>query len=152
MTIARKGFLYKDTILTPNQENGNTIYSGKIQGKQTSFTVSEDKTVIFQYDDKTYGPYSAKEDPTAIPKNMEMEKSISGVELWRGDKIFFRGGVENHGDICWVFYEDGSVEDFSFSATGTTDIEIDENGNLIDTMEPSATVILYLMSGPKLTS
>ena len=114
VTIARKGFLYKDTILTPNQENGNTIYSGKIQGKQTSFTVSEDKTVIFQYDDKTYGPYSAKEDPTAIPKNMEMEKSISGVELWRGDKIFFRGGVENHGDICWVFYEDGVLKIFLF--------------------------------------
>ncbi|NLJ69881.1 MAG: hypothetical protein GX328_00255 [Clostridiaceae bacterium] len=151
MTITRKGFLYKDVILTPNQENGNTIYSGKIQGKQASFTVSEDKTVIFQYDDKTFGPYRAKEDSTAIPKNIETEGGITGVELWQGDNIFFRGGVENNGDIRWVFHEDGSVEDLYFSTTTKTDIEIDEHGNVIDTMEPSATVILNLMYGPKLT-
>lgn len=38
--------------------------AGKIQGKQAHFTVSKDKTVVFQYGDKTYGPYTAKEDPT----------------------------------------------------------------------------------------
>ena len=40
ITIEREGFEYKDAILVPNLENGNTVYSGKIQGKQASFTAS----------------------------------------------------------------------------------------------------------------
>ena len=43
ITIAREGFEYKNAILIPHQENGNTIYSGKIQGKQASFAVYADK-------------------------------------------------------------------------------------------------------------
>ena len=30
--------------------------------------VSEDKSIVFRYGHKTYGPYTAKEHPTAIPK------------------------------------------------------------------------------------
>ena len=52
VTISRVGFQYKGTILVPSQENGNTVYSGKIQGKQAHFTVSEDKSVVFQYGKK----------------------------------------------------------------------------------------------------
>ena len=81
MTISRVGFEYKDTILVPSQENGGTVYSGKIQGQQARFTVSEDKTVVFQHGNKTYGPYTAKEDPTAIPKDEEMAEYMTGVEL-----------------------------------------------------------------------
>lgn len=54
MTISQVGFEYKNTILVPSQEDGSTVYSGKIQGKQAHFTVSKDKTVVFQYGDKTY--------------------------------------------------------------------------------------------------
>ncbi len=61
-TISCVGFEYKDAILVPSQENGSTVYSGKIGGQQASFTVSEDKTVVFQYGDKTYGPYSVTSD------------------------------------------------------------------------------------------
>lgn len=32
VAIARKGFLYKDTILVPSVEGGDTIYSAPIQG------------------------------------------------------------------------------------------------------------------------
>ena len=34
VTIAREGFVYRDAILVPNQENGNTVYSGKIRGSK----------------------------------------------------------------------------------------------------------------------
>lgn len=34
VTISRVGFEYKGTVLVPSQENGDTVYSGKIQGKQ----------------------------------------------------------------------------------------------------------------------
>ncbi len=39
LTIAREGFAYKNAILIPNQENGNTVYSGKVDGGQASFVL-----------------------------------------------------------------------------------------------------------------
>lgn len=66
--VSQVGFEYKGTILVSHQENGSKIYSGKIQGKRAQFTVSEDKTVEFQYGDSIYGPYTRKEDPTAYRK------------------------------------------------------------------------------------
>ena len=47
MTISRVGFAYRGAILVPSQENGSTVYSGRVQGRQARFTVSEDKTVVF---------------------------------------------------------------------------------------------------------
>ena len=41
MTIARVGFLYQDKIFVPSEENGVTVYSGKISGEPAQFTVSE---------------------------------------------------------------------------------------------------------------
>ena len=106
MTTSRVGFEYKDIILVPSQENGSTVYSGKIQGQQAHFTVSEDKTVVFQHGDKIYGPYTAKEDSTAIPKDEEMAEYMTGVELRQGEDILFRGGVLEAGDSYWLYNED----------------------------------------------
>lgn len=150
VTIAREGFLYKDVILTPTEENGNTVYSGKIQGKKASFTVDEDKTVVFQYGDQTYGPYRFKEDPTAIPQDMDFSDHLLGLEVWQGDQMVFRGCVEDQGDIRWIYNEGGILQDISILAT-SGDIVMDENGNVTDTIEPPVTVILNLMSGPNLT-
>lgn len=138
-------------ILIPTEENGSTVYSGKLMGEQASFTVSEDKTVVFQHGDKTYGPYTAKEDATAIPKDEEMAEYMTGVELRQGDEILFRGGVFDHGDTMWLYNEDGSLDNFGFSYVTSDGIERDENGNIIDPVEPSATTILELMKGPELT-
>ena len=73
-TISRVGFEY--------QENGSMVYSGKFQGKQSHFTVSEKKTVMFQWGDMVYGPYTAKEDPAAIPKDDEFAEGMTGVALY----------------------------------------------------------------------
>lgn len=151
MTISRVGFAYKDKILVPAEENGCTVYSGKLMGEQSSFTVSEDKTVVFQHGDKTYGPYTAKEDPTAIPEDREMAEYMTGVELRQGDEILFRGGVLETADSWWLYNEDGSLDNFGFSYVTSDGIERDENGNIIDPVEPSATTILELMNGPELT-
>ena len=150
-TISRVGFAYKDKILIPTEENGSTVYSGKLMGEQASFTVSEDKTVVFQHGDKTYGPYTAKEDATAIPKDEEMAEYMTGVELRQGDEILFRGGVFDHGDTMWLYNEDGSLDNFGFSYVTSDGIERDENGNIIDPVEPPATTILELMKGPEMT-
>lgn len=151
MTISRVGFEFKDTILVPKQENGSTVYTGKLMGEQANFTVSADKTVVFQHGDKTYGPYTAKEDSTAIPKDREMAEYMTGVELRQGDEILFRGGVMESGDSWWLHNEDGTLYSFGFTYVTDDGIERDQNGNVIDPVEPSAATILELMKGPELT-
>ena len=87
ITIGREGYAYMDAILVPSEENGTTTYSGKIDGEQAVFTVSADKTVEFRYGDKVYGPYSAKEDATAIPE--DGNEGMVGIELYDGREIIF---------------------------------------------------------------
>lgn len=152
ITVSRVGFAYKNTILIPGEEKGNTVYTGKIQGKPAQFTVSEDKTVEFRYGDKVYGPYTAKEDPTAVPKDYEMSGCITGVELRQGEEILFRGGILPISNSNWLLYnEDGTLSNAGiFYATGDG-MERDENGNIVDPVEPSVVSILELMKGPELT-
>ncbi len=150
-TISREGFLYNDVILVPKQDNGDTIYSGKLKGEQAVFTVDADKTVVFQHGDTVYGPYTAKEDPTAIPEENEFSsKLMVGVEVYKGNDLFFRGGVLKQSDEWWLFNEDGTFENFDimFSDGYHT---YDGAGNVVDPVEPSASTIIDLMADPKLT-
>lgn len=147
---SKKGFKYKDAIFIPKQENGNTVYSGKIEGKQASFTVYADKTTEFQCGDKIYGPYTARKDPSAIPEDSGMGDNITGVELRCGEEIIFRGGVLDSGEHLLLYNEDGELGDMDFSITVSNATVIDENGNVIDQMKPSVSAILGLMAGPVL--
>lgn len=150
-TISRVGYEYHNTILVPSRENGSTVYSGKIEGQPARFTVSEDKTVVFRHGDKTYGPYTAKEDSAAIPKDEEMAEYMIGVELLQGDSILFRGGVLKVADGYWLYNEDGTFYNFRITYVSNDGLERDENGNIIDPVEPSAAAILDLMNDPQLT-
>lgn len=147
---SRVGFEYQGAILVPSQEHGSTVYSGKIQGQSARFTVSEDKMVVFQCGSKTYGPYTAKEDPTAIPKDSEMAQDMIGVELRQGEEILFRGGIWKAGNSNWLINEDGTWA-IGTSYVDSSGIRKDENGNPVDTLKPPVTTILELMKGPKLT-
>ena len=60
MVASRKGFLYQNALLIPQQADGRTFYIGKIHGEPTCFVVEADKTVTFQYGDRTYGPYTVR--------------------------------------------------------------------------------------------
>ena len=141
ITISKVGFRYKDTIFTQSMENGSTVYSGKIQGQQARFTVSEDKTVVFQHGNKTYGPYTAKEDPTAIPKDGELADAMTGVEIRQGEDVLFRGGIFQSEDSYWLFNEDGALENVEISYAGRDEID----------PAPSAATILELINDPELT-
>ena len=141
IVTARSGFLYKDAILVPAEEGGCTVYSGKIDGIAASFTVSADKTVIFQYGNTVYGPYTVKEDPAAIPKDSDLQAQMTGIELRCDGEIVFRGGIVNSGDWRMLYNEDGSF-DLLRSITATM-----SDG----TMEPSVSTILDLTDGPALT-
>ena len=150
-TISRVGYRYNDAILVPTEENGKTIYTGKIKGEQAQFIVSEDKSVAFQYGDKSYGTYTIKEDPTAIPKDKELAEEMTGVEIRNGDKLLFRGGVLYSADTYWLYNEDGNLDSLSISFVTSDGIERDANGNVIDKMEPNASTIYELLHEPELT-
>ena len=152
VTMKRVGFAYQNTILIPSQENGITTYSGKIKGKQASFTVSEDKTVYFQYDNKLYGPYTAKEDSSAIPKDHVISEALTGIVLYCKDAVIFRGGVYKTGGSYWLVNTDGNssnIQDYPELIVGTTTNEYIET--TADEMEPSISTILDLMDNPKMT-
>ena len=151
VTIARVGILYQDVIFVPSEENGITVYSGKFRGEQAQFTVSEDKTVVFRCGDKTYGPYTVKEDPTAIPEEDIMRGSLTGVEIREGEKLVFRGSFWQSGEDYWLQDADGSL-DLSESLYVTVNgVKMDANGNPVDPAEPALSDILRLAFGPELT-
>lgn len=146
---SRVGIDYHDVILELHEDNGNSVYAGTVTNQPCSFTVTADKTVTFRYGEKAYGPYTAKEDPTAIPKGKDY---LTGVQILDGDTVFFRGGVYRSGEDLMLFDEDGNMVFDVTVITSGNGISTDENGNIIDPMAPSATTILELMSGPELVS
>lgn len=150
-TLSRVGFSFQDAIFVPSEENGSTLYSGKLDGKKSVFTVSADKTVTFQHGDKCYGPYTAKEDPTAIPEENGMAPYMTGVELRKGSEILFRGGILVGADSYYMHNEDGSPAEIFVYVVTSDGSRIDADGNIVDPMEPSARNILDLMGGPELT-
>ena len=152
MTISRVGYRYNDVILVPTEENGNTVYSGKIQGKQAKFLVSDESTVEFRYGNKFYGPYKVKEDATAIPEDNEMSGSMTGIEVSESNVILFRGGIVDLGGLYWLYDEDGTSDSMIEISFVTSDgIERDANGDPIDRIKPTVSTIYELTNKPKLT-
>ena len=150
VTMGREGYLYRGALLTPGQEEGGTVYTGTVNGVQARFTVTPDKAVTFQYGETTYGPYTAAEDPSAIPESADMS-GLTGVELRKGEEVIFRGGVVRQGDTLWLYHENGDLENGGITITTSTGATLDENGNVVDPNEPSLSTILELMGGPALT-
>lgn len=154
VTISRIGFEYAGTILVPDQEDESTVYSGKINGQHAAFTISKNKTVIFQYGDKIYGPYTAKEDPSAIPEDEgtpRLTEHMTGVEVLQGNSTLFRGAFTVIGDKYILYNEDGTINNFRVTYVTSDGIAKDEKGNVIDPIEPPVSTILNLMNDPKLT-
>jgi len=148
-TISRVGYQYNNTILILTQENGNTLYSGKLKGKEACFTVS-DNTVLFQYGDKTYGPYTIKEDPTAIPKDHAMKPGMTGIEVLEGDTVYFRGGVLDTG-AYYIFYNADGTMEFDSYYIREDGVARDTDGNPVDRMRPTVSTIYDLINNPELT-
>ena len=109
ITISRVGIEYNNAIFVPSEENNSTVYSGRVNGQKACFTVSTDNTMVYQYGDKTYGPYKFNIDPTAIPNDHPAKSSMTGVEIWQGDDILFRGGIYESDTYQLLYNENGSV-------------------------------------------
>ena len=151
VVISREGIVYHNgALLVADREDGVTTYSGRVLGEPAVFTVWEDKRLTFQYGDHVYGPYTLKEDPSAVPANIGLVDSLTGLELRRGDEILFRGGMLD-GDYRQLYNEDGSLADFGISIVTNTGVMMDENETVIDPMEPAVSTIVSLLMGPRLT-
>ena len=151
MTIARVGVLYQNAIFVPAEENGVTVYSGKLRGKQAEFTVSADKTVSFRCDGQTYGPYTVKEDPTARPEDEFGREGMTGVEIRDGEELLFRGGFWQSDGSFWLRNADGSMDLGMQTYVVENGVKKDSDGNIIDPAKPSASDILRLVFDPELT-
>lgn len=151
VTIRRVGFAYKDAILVPVHEDGCTVYAGKVLGQPSQFTVSEDGVVVFRHGDRTYGPYTSREDPEAIPEDAELAAYMTGMELLRGEDVLFLGGVLEAGDSCWLYNADGTLHGLGLTYVTSDGIERDESGRAVDPAEPSVSTLLALMHEPRLT-
>lgn len=150
-TITSIGYEYNDEILIPMVEEGKTTYSGEINGEKTQFIVSNENTVVLNYGDKTYGPYTVIEDVTAIPKDEQLSEIMRGIEVREGNDILFRGGVVDHVDYAMFYNEDGTQEWGEISYMTSDGSEWDQNGNPVDRMKPSISTIYELTNNPELT-
>lgn len=152
---SQEGYRWRGEFLSVHQEKGNTVYRGKLYGKDIVFTVVPHESVTVQYGDQTYDPFLVKEDPTAIPKNQDLKEVSSepmkGVEVYRGTKRLFRGGVVEVGDAILLYDEEGSIQSGSLLFEDGQDELMDETGNVIETAMPTVEDVLKLVKGPKLT-
>ncbi len=150
-TIRREGYQYYDGLLIPSQENGNTVWSGVAEGRKVSFTVHPDKSVEYRWGDSIYGPYTVKEDPSAV---RTLNKSLTGIEIRRGETVIFRGGMEKlsygEGDYYHLIWENGTPYSGITISTGTG-VVMDEKGQILDVHEPDVYTIVSMMYGPVLT-
>ena len=153
ITISREGYEYLDSILVQKESGENTVYSGKIRGRNAEFTVTPDKTVVFRYGDATYGPYTVREDPTAIPKENPFwttgEFEETGLVIQRKGETIFRGCRIEYGPNKIYYNEDGSsVFNFRPIPEPGSGVIYDTD---MDILEPSILDILKLTDGPQLT-
>ena len=154
VVTGREGFLYMDTILVPTSKDGTTCYSGTLKGNDTIITVDRDQNVTLHWGDRIYGPYTVKEDDTAVPRDETFAEYMTGVEILEGDTVFFRGGVmKTDGDegTWFVIREDGRNLSIDITATMTDGTVLDSDGNVVDPMEPTVYTLLELLSVPEIT-
>lgn len=145
VTASRVGYLYNDEIFVPRPSEGALVYEGKVDGLDSSIVVALD-TVIVNWGSKTYGPYTLREDPAAVPEDASFP--MTGIEILDGDKVFFRGGVTDEEDF-WLINKDGS-NPFTVTYTMSDGIEYDMDGHPIDHMKPTPRQIVSLLRGPEL--
>ena len=67
----RPGFAYGDAVLLPHAEGEDTVYAGRVDGERAAFTVSPDGRVGYTWGDFVYGPYTVREDPSAVPEEYD---------------------------------------------------------------------------------
>lgn len=158
IALCRKGIEFRNALLVRHAENGTTVYSGRVNDQGTSFTVSPDGTISYRHGSAEYGPYTVREDPTAIPKDDDMAAVMTGLEVRLEDEVVFRGGAFTIHGFLMLTDENGNgplMDDNMVIPYGNSTIKdgmlYDVNGKMVDNAAPSVSSIVNLFLGPKLT-
>lgn len=143
----RYGVAYGDALYFPATEGDTTVYSAKADGQPASFTVHGD-TVTYRWGDTVYGPYTVREDPTAVPGGEWASFQLTGVEVRKEDQLLFRGGCD--WALNLLIKEDGqpysAFQDVTYSVNGVT---YDTDGNPVDPHEPSLRTLIRFSQLPQ---
>ncbi|MGX8688784.1 MAG: hypothetical protein ACSW8K_13440, partial [bacterium] len=133
-------------------EGSAVVYRGNLQGEEAVFSVTEGREVTFRRGEKEYGPYTLREDDSALPEG-ETPENMAGAEILCGEEVLFRGGILHMpGERPWLISEDGSLADAGLVVIAEgQDVVTVVNGKVIDPVEPSLQEIACLMLGPELT-
>lgn len=143
------GFEYENVILLPAEENGLTVYSGKVNKKQVAFAVSErEKTVVFTCDGVILGRYTVLDDPDAVPELDILGDSMTGVEVVKDGEMLFRGGMQKFSSEIKLTASNGDLVSVGKEHSASRDVF----GEPKDSVEPDPAVILELVSDPYLTN
>lgn len=114
VTLSRVGYAFRGAILTPAQTDAGTVYSGKVYGEAVSFTVDASGAATYHGGGAVFGPYTVREDASAIPAEfLQYDTPSTGVELRRGDKVIFRGCLRDNGEYRMLYDENGNLDDLS---------------------------------------
>ena len=141
---SRVGYLYHDAIFVPRQSEGVLVYEGRLDGRDSAFIVSVD-TVLFNWGDETYGPYTLRYDPTAVPEEEDAAAHMTGIEILDNGKVCFRGGMLEVSAGLVLYGEDGS---FHFDHIVT--YAYTENTDKTELYRPQPYTILELLNDPPL--
>ncbi len=107
VSIFKQGIWYCGGFLTYSQNQGTVTYSGHAEEARLTVTIEPDKTVTTQWGDVVHGPYTVREDPTALPP--EAWDGMVGVEVREGTTVLFRGGWLSAGDTEVAMTSDGEL-------------------------------------------
>ena len=115
VTLSRVGYAFRGAILTPAQTDVGSVYSGRVHSEAVSFTVDADGAATYRGGGAVYGPYTVREDASAIPAEFLQyyDMPSNGVELRRGDEVIFRGCLRDNGEYRMLYDENGKLDDLS---------------------------------------
>ena len=147
-----EGISYRDSFLRYRAEGENAVYSGKVDGAPVTFTVSPDKTLVFQSGDSIPVTYTVMTDPSAVPEDHDMGEVLTGVEVRRDGKLLFRGGWYSDGGFELLVDEDGNpIAPAITISFGGDERPYSAGGQPITpSSEPDAGDVLTLTSSPAL--
>ena len=150
---SQEGIMYRGSFLRCSREGDTILYSGKINGEEAAFRVTPDKFVYFTVSDRSYGPYSVREDATAVPQEYITSQYMTGIEVRNGEDVIFRGvahktGSDNSGYV--LIDENGDIAGLNFQITTSSGAAVDSEGNVIDLLSPPVGTVLQLLDGPQL--
>lgn len=146
------GVSYRGALLLRSVQGENTVYSGKVDGTPITFTVSPDKTLVFQSGDSIPVTYTVTEDSSAVPKDHDMHEVLTGVEVRRDGEILFRGGWYTGSGFDILVDEDGNqiAPTITISYGGDEQQYRADGQPITPSSEPDAAWVLTLTSSPTL--